>query len=229
MLSEYRKHTEQRAQQGIPPLPLDAAQTAALCDLLLAPPKGEEAFLETLLTERIPPGVDPAAEVKAALLHAIATGEKKSPVIKPDKAVLLLGTMLGGYNVQPLVELLSHATLGVRAAEGLAKTLLVFDAFNDVAKLADAGNANAKTVLKAWADGAWFNERPALPDQIEVVVFKVAGEVNTDDFSPAGQAFSRPDIPLHALSMGETRFVGGNQKIAGLRASGKQVAFVGDV
>ena len=229
MLTEYRKHTEERAHQGIPPLPLNAEQTAALCDLLLDPPKGEEAFLATLLADRVPPGVDPAAEVKAAFLQAIATGAKKSPVVDPARAVFLLGTMLGGYNVKPLLGLLTHATLGAMAADALSGTLLVFDAFDEVAKLAASGNANAKDVLQAWADAKWFTDRPALPDEIKVVALKVPGEINTDDFSPAGHAFSRPDIPLHALSMGETRFPGGLEKIAAMRKEGKQVVFVGDV
>jgi len=229
MLTEYRKHADERARQGIPPLPLNAEQTTALCDLFLDPPKGEEEFLKALLADRVPPGVDPAAEVKAAFLSDIAQGKKKSPLIDPDRAVFLLGTMLGGYNVQPLVALLAHDKLGAKAADALAKTLLVFDAFEQVAKLAADGNANAKNVLKAWADGKWFTDRADLPAEIKVVAFKVAGEINTDDFSPAGHAFSRPDIPLHALSMGETRFPGSLEKIAKLRKAGKTVAFVGDV
>jgi aconitate hydratase 2/2-methylisocitrate dehydratase len=229
MLSQYRSHVEERARQGIPPLPLDAEQTRALCDLLLAPPKGEEAYLLALLSDRVPPGVDPAAEVKAAFLENIAQGKKKSPVIDPEKAVFLLGTMLGGYNVQPLVALLTHGQLGAKAAHALSKTLLVFDALDEVAKLAEGGNAHAKNVLTAWSNATWFTDRPELPEKIEVVAFKVPGEINTDDFSPAGHAFSRPDIPLHALSMGETRFPGGLEQIATLRAEGKTLAFVGDV
>jgi aconitate hydratase 2/2-methylisocitrate dehydratase len=229
MLSEYRNHVQERARQGIPPLPLHAEQTRALCDLLLDPPKGEEDFLLSLLRDRIPPGVDPAAEVKAAFLTNIALGKKKSPIVDPDNAVFLLGTMLGGYNVKPLVGLLTHEKLGPKAADALSRTLLVFDAFDDVAKLAGSGNANAKKVMQSWADATWFTERSELPERIDVVAFKVAGEINTDDFSPASHAFSRPDIPLHALSMGETRFPGGIEQIAKLRAEGKSVAFVGDV
>jgi aconitate hydratase 2/2-methylisocitrate dehydratase len=229
MLSEYRKHTEERARQGIPPLPLNADQTRALCDLLVHPPDQERAFLKSLLSDRVPPGVDPAAEVKAAFLADIANGRKTSPVVSPEEAVFLLGTMLGGYNVKPLVALLGHATLAPKAAEALEKVLLVFDAFDDVAKLADAGNPHAKKVVQSWAEARWFTTRPGLPEEIRCVVFKVPGEINTDDFSPAGQAFSRPDIPLHALSMLEKRFPGGIQKIAEMRKTGKQVVFVGDV
>jgi aconitate hydratase 2/2-methylisocitrate dehydratase len=229
MLTAYRNHADERARQGVPPLPLNPEQTRALCDLLLAPPKGEDAFLQSLLAERVSPGVDPSAEIKAAFLADLANGRKSCPVISADDATDLLGTMLGGYNVRPLVELLTHPELGARAAAALEKTLLVFDAFDEVARLAGSGNAHAKRVLEGWAAASWFTSRPALADEIRVVAFKVAGEINTDDFSPAGQAFSRPDIPLHALSMGETRFPGGLATIAELRKSGRQVAFVGDV
>lgn len=229
MLSEYRIHVQERARLGIPPLPLRADQARVVCDLLLNPPVEDKETLLALLRNRIPPGVDPAAEVKAAFLTEIAHGRKVSPLIDPQQAVFLLGTMLGGYNVRPLVELLAHETLGSKAAEALSRTLLVFDAFDEVAALAHQGNENAKNVLQAWADATWFTERSPLPERIDVVAFKVAGEINTDDFSPASHAFSRPDIPLHALSMGESRFPHGIEEIAKLRQQGKSIAFVGDV
>ncbi|HPY17909.1 MAG TPA: hypothetical protein PLM08_09540, partial [Polyangiaceae bacterium] len=184
MLSEYRIHVQERARLGIPPLPLRADQARVVCDLLLNPPVEDKETLLALLRNRIPPGVDPAAEVKAAFLTEIAHGRKVSPLIDPQQAVFLLGTMLGGYNVRPLVELLAHETLGSKAAEALSRTLLVFDAFDEVAALAHQGNENAKNVLQAWADATWFTERSPLPERIDVVAFKVAGEINTDDFSP---------------------------------------------
>ena len=229
MLTEYRSHTEERALQGIPPLPLNAEQTRALCALLLAPPAEEQALLKSMLSDRIPPGVDPAAEVKAAFLADLANGRKTSSAVTPADAVFLLGTMLGGYNVKPLVDLLSHATLASDAADALEKVLLVFDAFGDVAKLAEEGNAHAKRVIQSWAEGRWFTSRDGLPEEIRAVAFRVPGEINTDDFSPAGQAFSRPDIPLHAQCMLDKRLPGGLAKIAEFRKAGKNVVFVGDV
>jgi aconitate hydratase 2/2-methylisocitrate dehydratase len=229
MLIEYRKHLEERARQGIPPLPLTAAQVHSLCDLVVAPPAGEEAFLIDLLAQRVPPGVDPAAEVKAAFLNDIAQGSKSSPIISKEQAVHLLGTMMGGFNVKPLVALLSHPSLATHAVAALEKVLLVFDSFNDVTSLAEQQNPHAKALLQAWANATWFTSRPELPEEIKVIVFKVSGEINTDDFSPASQAFSRPDIPLHALCMGETRFPGGIARISELAQGGRQVAFVGDV
>ncbi|HCP55541.1 MAG TPA: aconitate hydratase B, partial [Pseudomonas sp.] len=201
MLEAYRKHVAERAAQGIVPQPLNAEQTAGLIELLKNPPAGEEEFLVDLITNRVPPGVDEAAYVKAGFLSAIAKGEVTSPLINKQRAVELLGTMQGGYNIATMVELLDDAELGAVAAEQLKHTLLMFDAFHDVAEKAKAGNANAKAVLQSWADGEWFKNRPTLEDKISLRVFKVTGETNTDDLSPAPDAWSRPDIPLHALAM----------------------------
>jgi aconitate hydratase 2/2-methylisocitrate dehydratase len=227
MLQEYRKHTEERAQLGIPPLPLDAQQTSELCELLKNPPKGEEEVLLNLLRDRIPPGVDQAAYVKAGFLTAIAKGEVTSPLISPVQAVELLGTMVGGYNVQSLIELLSFP-VAEQAAKALSKTLLVYDAFHDVLELSKT-NAYAKKVIDAWAEAEWFTSRPTLPEAITVTVFKVNGETNTDDLSPATHATTRPDIPLHALAMLETRQPGSLETIAELKKKGHPVAYVGDV
>ncbi|MGE8609936.1 MAG: aconitate hydratase B, partial [Acinetobacter baumannii] len=164
MLEAYRQHVAERAALGVPPKPLDDAQTAQLVELLKNPPAGEEAFLVDLLENRVPAGVDQAAYVKAAFLAAIAKGEATSPLVSKERAVYLLGTMLGGYNVAPLVELLDDAELGSLAAEALKKTLLVFDAFHDVADKAKAGNANAKAVLQSWADAEWFTSRKDVPE-----------------------------------------------------------------
>jgi aconitate hydratase 2/2-methylisocitrate dehydratase len=232
MLKAYREHVEQRAAQGIVPLPLDAAQVEALTELLGAPPAGEEAFLLDLLANRVPAGVDEAAQVKAAYLAKVARGEATTPLLSPAKATELLGTMLGGFNVDPLVELLDHATLGAEAARQLSRTLLVFGAFDDVEARAKAGNANARAVLDSWAKAEWFTSRPKVPEQITVTVFKVVGETNTDDLSPATDAWSRPDIPLHALAMlknpreGITSAV---NQIAELKKKGHPLAYVGDV
>jgi aconitate hydratase 2/2-methylisocitrate dehydratase len=228
MLSAYRDHVAERAQQGIPPLPLNAQQTSALCELLQNPPAGEEEFLLSLLRDRIPPGVDQAAYVKAGWLTAIAKGEHTSPLVSPTRAVELLGTMVGGYNVQTLIDLLTNDQLGDLAATALKKTLLVFDAFNQVLELSKT-SARARSVIESWAAAEWFTSRPVLPETVTVTVFKVTGEINTDDFSPASQAFSRPDIPLHALSMLESMMPEGLQKIAELKQKGHPVAFVGDV
>jgi aconitate hydratase 2/2-methylisocitrate dehydratase len=198
VLEAYRQHVAERAAQGVPPKPLDEAQTAQLVELLKNPPAGEEAFLVDLLENRIPAGVDQAAYVKAAFLAAVAKGEATSSLVTKERAVYLLGTMLGGYNVAPLVDLLDDAALAAIAAEALKKTLLVFESFHDVAEKAKAGNANAQAVLQSWADAEWFTSRPNVPEKITVTVFKVTGETNTDDLSPAQDAWSRPDIPLHA-------------------------------
>jgi aconitate hydratase 2/2-methylisocitrate dehydratase len=232
MLEAYRQHVEQRAKQGIPPLPLNAEQTAELVALLKQPPAGEEETLLQLLTDRVPPGVDEAAYVKAGFLAALAKGEASSPLIDKRRAVELLGTMLGGYNIQPLIDLLDDTELGELAADQLKGTLLVFDAFHDVKEKADAGNANATAVLQSWADGEWFTRRPDVPAEIKLTVFKVTGETNTDDLSPAQDAWSRPDIPLHALAMlknpreGITDAVA---QIAELKQKGHPLAYVGDV
>ena len=228
MLSAYRNHVADRAQQGIPPLPLTAAQASALCELLQNPPTGEEEFLLALLRDRIPPGVDQAAYVKAGWLTAIAKGELRSPLVSQSRSVELLGTMVGGYNVHTLIELLENEELGDLAATALKKTLLVFDAFNQVLELSKT-NARALAVIESWAAAEWFTSRPELPETLTVTVFKVTGEINTDDFSPASQAFSRPDIPLHALCMLESMMPTGLQKIAELKQKGHPVAFVGDV
>ncbi len=228
MIEAYLRHEEERKAQGIPALPLNPEQTAQLCELLQNPPAGKEDFLLHLFTERISPGVDPAAKVKAGFLAAILAGEKSSPLIDRKKAVEILGTMIGGYNVQPLIEALSDAELADAAACALAGLTYVYDAAGQIIELA-ASNAAAKKVVESWANAEWFTSRPEIPETITVKVFKVEGEINTDDFSPAGDAWSRPDIPLHALAMGKTRFPGGIEQIAKWRAEGHQVAFVGDV
>ncbi len=228
MLSAYRDHVAERAQQGIPPLPLNAEQASALCELLQNPPADESEFLLSLLRDRIPPGVDQAAYVKAGWLTAIAKGELRSPLVSPSGAVELLGTMVGGYNVQTLIDLLENDQLGDLAATALKKTLLVFDAFNQVLELSKT-NIRARSVIESWAAAEWFTSRSALPETVTVTVFKVTGEINTDDFSPASQAFSRPDIPLHALCMLESMIPDGLKTIVGLKQKGHPVAFVGDV
>ncbi|MFQ3585253.1 MAG: bifunctional aconitate hydratase 2/2-methylisocitrate dehydratase [Cyanobacteriota bacterium] len=231
MLTDYRTHAAAREAQGIPPLPLNATQTSQLCDLLKAPPAGEEAFLLHLLTERIPPGVDEAAYVKASFLASLVKGEVTSPLITPLRAVEILGTMLGGYNVQILVELLTdeRAEIAAAAAKALSHTLLIFDAFHDVLGLSQAGNVYAQQVIESWAHGEWFTAKAPLAEAITVTIFKVAGEINTDDLSPASHATTRPDIPLHALAMLESRAPGSLATIAELKRKGYPVAFVGDV
>ncbi|AYA01955.1 bifunctional aconitate hydratase 2/2-methylisocitrate dehydratase [Acinetobacter sp. WCHAc010034] len=239
MLEAYRQHVAERAALGVPPKPLDDAQTAELVELLKNPPAGEEAFLVDLLENRVPAGVDQAAYVKAAFLAALAKGEAASPLVSKERAVYLLGTMLGGYNVAPLVALLDDAALAELAAEALKKTLLVFDAFHDVADKAKAGNANAQAVMQSWADAEWFTSRKDVPEEIKLTVFKVTGETNTDDLSPAQDAWSRPDIPLHANAMLKNVRDGINPEVPGevgplnqikeLIAKGNQVAYVGDV
>ncbi len=231
MLESYRQHAAERSAQGIPPLPLSAQQTSDLCELLKHPPAGEEEFLLSLLRDRIPPGVDQAAYIKAGFLSAIAKGEASSPLVSRQEAVQLLGTMMGGYNVHSLIELLKDpdADIAATAVAALSKTLLVYDAFHDVEELASSGNAFAKQVMDSWANADWFTHRPQLPEAITVTVFKVPGETNTDDLSPATQATTRPDIPLHALAMLETRQPGSLETIAELKQKGHPVAYVGDV
>lgn len=231
MLESYRQHVADRAQLGIPPLPLSAQQTSDLCELLKQPPSGEEAFLVELLCDRIPPGVDQAAYVKAGFLTEISKGEITSPLVSPKYAVELLGTMMGGYNVHALIELLQtgNGEMAETAIAALSKTLLVYDAFHDVQELAEQGNAYAKQVMNSWAEAEWFTSRPELPESITVTVFKVPGETNTDDLSPAPHATTRPDIPLHATVMLETRMPGGLDTIAELKTKGYPVAYVGDV
>ena len=229
-LADYRAAAAERAAQGVPALPLTAAETQALTELLQAPPAGEEEFLLHLLSERIPPGVDEAAYVKADWLSAVAQGRTTSPLVAPVEAVKLLATMIGGYNVGALIELLSHADAAIAdaAATGLCRTLLVYDAYNDVLELA-ASNTQAKRVIDSWANAEWFTAKPELPAEITVTVFKVEGETNTDDLSPATHATTRPDIPLHATAMLETRMPGGLDLIAELKKKGHPVAYVGDV
>ncbi len=239
MLETYRAHAAEREAKGIPPLPLNATQTADLVELLKQPPAGEEAFLLELLSDRVPAGVDEAAYVKAGFLAAITRGEAESPLIDKEKAVELLGTMLGGYNIEPLIQCLDDDALASKAADALSHTLLIFDAFHDVKEKADAGNPHAQRVLESWAEGEWFTSKDELPEKITVTVFKVPGETNTDDLSPAPDAWSRPDIPLHALAMlkmprdgitpdkpGE---IGPISTIAKLKEKGYPLAYVGDV
>ncbi len=241
MLKAYREHAAERAALGIPPLPLDAKQTAELIDLIKSPPQGEDAFLLDLLTHRVPPGVDDAAKVKASFLSAVAHGDLNVALISKAKATELLGTMVGGYNVKPLIDLLDDKEVGAVAAEGLKKTLLMFDFFHDVAEKSKAGNANASAVIKSWADAEWFTSRPEVEQKITVTVFKVPGETNTDDLSPAPDAWSRPDIPLHYLAMlkntrpdaafkpEEDGKRGPMAFIEELKKKGHLVAYVGDV
>jgi aconitate hydratase 2 / 2-methylisocitrate dehydratase len=231
MLDAYHQHVAERAALGIPALPLDADQTSQVCELLKAPPVGEEDVLLALLRDRIPPGVDQAAYVKAGFLSAIAHGETTSPLITPADAVELLGTMMGGYNVKSLIDLLnvSEPEIADAATGALSKTLLVYDAFHDVQDLAESSNRYAQQVVDAWANAAWFTSRPPLAEAITVTVFKVPGETNTDDLSPAPHATTRPDIPLHATVMLETRMPGGLDIIAELKKNGYPVAYVGDV
>ena len=239
MLEAYRQHVAERAALGIPPLPLTAQQTADLIELLKAPPAGEGTALVELMTHRVPAGVDDAAKVKASYLAAVALGAEKCALISRSKATELLGTMLGGYNIGPMVELLDDAEIGKVAAEGLKKTLLMFDAFHDVKEKALKGNANAKAVMQSWADGEWFTSRPEVPKSLTVTVFKVTGETNTDDLSPAPDAWTRPDIPLHALAMlkngrpgiepQEAGKIGPINFINDLKKKGHLVAYVGDV
>ncbi|MCT2387877.1 bifunctional aconitate hydratase 2/2-methylisocitrate dehydratase [Erwinia pyrifoliae] len=239
MLEEYRKHVAERAAQGIVPKPLDASQMAALVELLKAPPAGEEEFLSDLLTNRVPPGVDEAAYVKAGFLAAVAKGEATSPLVTPEQAVELLGTMQGGYNIHALIDALDDEKLAPLAAESLSHTLLMFDNFYDVEDKAKAGNPHAKKIIQSWADAEWFLKRPKLAEKITVTVFKVTGETNTDDLSPAPDAWSRPDIPLHALAMlknaregiepDDAGNVGPIKQIEHLQEKGFPLAYVGDV
>ncbi len=241
MLKAYRDHVAERAALGIPPLPLDAKQVAALIELIKSPPAGEAEFLMDLLTHRVPPGVDDAAKVKASFLSAVAHGDVSVALISRAKATELLGTMVGGYNVKPLIDLLDHADVAALAAQALKKTLLMFDFFHDVAVKAQAGNAMAKEVMQSWADAEWFTVRPEVPRCIPVTVFKVPGETNTDDLSPAPDAWSRPDIPMHYLAMlkntradaafrpEEDGKRGPMQFIDDLKKKGHLVAYVGDV
>ena len=239
MLEAYRQHVEERANQGVHPKPLNAEQVAGLVELLKSPPKGEEETLLDLIANRVPPGVDEAAYVKAGFLSALVKGETSSPLIRREDAVKLLGNMHGGYNIETLIALLDDADLGPLAAAELKHTLLMFDAFHDVEEKAKAGNVNAQAVMQSWADGEWFTERDKVADSIKMTVFKVTGETNTDDLSPAPDAWSRPDIPLHAraaykmtrdgLEPHEHGVTGPMRQIEEVKAKGYPVAFVGDV
>jgi len=239
MLEAYRAHIAERAALGIPPLPLSKAQTIQLVDLLKNPPAGEEATLFELITHRVPAGVDDAAKVKAEFLALVASGKEKCALITNVQATELLGTMLGGYNIQPLIDLLSDAACAQTAANALKKTLLMFDFFHDVKELSEKGNTFAKEVMQSWADAEWFTSRPSVPESLKVTVFKVSGETNTDDLSPAPDAWSRPDIPLHALAMlkngrpditpDEQGQRGPLKLIAELQQKGNLIAYVGDV
>ncbi|MEZ8500018.1 bifunctional aconitate hydratase 2/2-methylisocitrate dehydratase [Vibrio splendidus] len=239
MLEAYRKHVEERAAEGVVPKPLDAEQVAGLVELLKNPPQGEEEIILDLLENRIPPGVDEAAYVKAGFLTAITKGEVTSPLVSKAKAAQLLGTMQGGYNIESLVSLLDDAELAPIAVKALSHTLLMFDAFYDVEEKAKAGNASAQQVLQSWADAEWFTAKDKVAEKITVKVFKVTGETNTDDLSPAPDAWSRPDIPVHAKAMlkmerdgitpDEQGNVGPIKQIGEMQKDGIQLAYVGDV
>jgi aconitate hydratase 2/2-methylisocitrate dehydratase len=239
LLEAYRQHVQERADQGIVPQPLNPKQTAGLVELLKNPPAGEEEFILDLITNRIPAGVDQSAYVKASFLAAITKGEVESPLIDKVKATELLGTMLGGYNISPLIDCLDNDELAATAVKALSHTLLMFDAFHDIKDKSEAGNEHSKKIMQSWADGEWFTSKPKLAEKITVTVFKVSGETNTDDLSPAPDAWSRPDIPLHALAMlkmerdgitpdkpGE---IGAIKQIQALKEKGHPLAYVGDV
>jgi aconitate hydratase 2/2-methylisocitrate dehydratase len=232
MLEQYRQQVAERAALGIVPQPLTAEQVAALVELIKAPPTGEEFFLLDLLSNRVPAGVDEAAYVKAGFLAAVAKGEASSPILDAPKATELLGTMLGGYNIAPLIELLDNETLAPLAVKALSHTLLIFDAFHDVEEKSKAGNAFAQQLMQSWANAEWFLSRPPVPEKINVTVFKVTGETNTDDLSPAPDAWSRPDIPLHAKAMLKIPREGisnADEQISELKKKGFPIAYVGDV
>ncbi|MBC7392955.1 MULTISPECIES: bifunctional aconitate hydratase 2/2-methylisocitrate dehydratase [unclassified Variovorax] len=243
MLQAYVDHVAERAALGIPPLPLTAQQTSEVIELMKNATSKDGEFLLNLITYRVPAGVDDAAKVKASYLAAVAHGTEKTLLMSRARATELLGTMLGGYNIGPMVDLLDDPEVGPVAAEGLKKTLLMFDQFHDVKEKADKGNANAIAVLQSWADAEWFTSRPEVPQSITVSIFKVPGEINTDDLSPAPDAFSRPDIPMHALAMHKNARPGLDERalpeedgkrgpvkfIGDLRARGNLVAYVGDV
>ncbi|EMQ2877846.1 bifunctional aconitate hydratase 2/2-methylisocitrate dehydratase [Vibrio navarrensis] len=239
MLEAYRKHVEERAAEGVVPKPLDAEQVAGLVELLKNPPQGEEEFLLDLLENRIPPGVDEAAYVKAGFLAAVIRGEASSPLVSRAHAAKLLGTMQGGYNIEPLVALLDDEALAPIAVEALSHTLLMFDVFYDVEEKAKAGNQYAQQVLQSWADAEWFLSKPQLAEKVTLTVFKVTGETNTDDLSPAPDAWSRPDIPVHALAMlknerdgivpDQPGSIGPIKQIEALKEQGHQLVYVGDV
>jgi len=228
MLDSYFKNEVERKKQGIPPLPLDPEQTEEVCKLLENPHEGKEEILLNMIENRVAPGVDPAAKVKAEWLAKFARGDVSSPLVSKRKAIFLLGTMLGGYNVEPLISFLEDEELAGEAVKALSHTILVYNAFDRIVEMSKS-NRYAQEVLTSWANGDWFLSNPELPGKVSLKVFKVEGEINTDDLSPAKYAWSRPDIPLHALSMGETRFPGGIETIKNFRDEERQVVFVGDV
>lgn len=228
LLERYSKHEQERAEKGIPALALDVKDTQELCEMLKNPIEDKEEFLTYLFINRIAPGVTPSAKVKASFLDEIIKDKVKSPLINKQKAIEILGTMVGGYNVQPLIDALKDNALATDAVKALTKVTLVYDAFDQIVELSK-NNEFAKQVLESWAKAEWFTSREQLPETIKVKVYKVEGEINTDDFSPASEAWSRPDIPLHALSMGAGRFPDGNETIAEWRKQGHRVAFAGDV
>ncbi len=233
MLESYREHVAEREAEGLPPLALDANQVADLVELIKNPPAGEESFLMDLLVHRVPPGVDQAAYVKAAFLADVAKGNAQCDLIDAVHATQILGTMLGGYNIQPLIDLLDNGTTADAAATALSHTLLIYDAFHDVAEKSK-NNETAARVVRSWADAEWFTSKPELAEEITVTVYKVPGETNTDDLSPATEAWSRPDIPLHAKSMLISKMAtesgkGPLQTISSLKDKGFPIAYVGDV
>ncbi|HQT44118.1 MAG TPA: aconitate hydratase B, partial [Halothiobacillus sp.] len=230
MLEAYLRQQQEREQQGVPPKALTVEQTARLIELIKIPPTGEDGdFLLYLLTECVPPGVDQAAYVKAAFLTDVAQGKATSPLIDRVQAVEWLGTMIGGYNIDPLITMLDDAVVGDAAATALKRTVLIYDAFRDVEDKMRAGNARAKAVIESWAAAEWFTHKPAMAEEITVTVFKVPGETNTDDLSPAQDAWSRPDIPLHALAMLGSKMPDGLKMIEALKQKGHPIAYVGDV
>ena len=232
MLEQYRKHIEERATEGVVPKPISAEQMAVLVELIKYPPAGEEEFVLNLLVNRVPAGVDEAAYIKASFLSAIANGSEISPILTASDATELLGTMLGGYNITPLIALLDNTSLAPIAVKGLSHTLLIFDAFHDIQEKAQAGNSYAQQIIQSWADAEWFTSKPAVPEKMSVSVFKVTGETNTDDLSPAPDAWSRPDIPLHAkamLKMPRPGITHAELQIEELQQQGFPVAYVGDV
>ncbi len=228
MLQEYQKHVEERAVEGLPPLPLDAKQVSDLIDGLKQPQNADSEALLDLLIHRVPPGVDKAAYVKAGFLAAVAKGETSCDLISPVRATELLGTMMGGYNIQPLIELLDYEATALAAEQALSKTLMVYDAYHDIVEKAET-NAHAKRILQSWAEAEWFLSKPALPESITLTVLKVPGETNTDDLSPATEAWSRPDIPLHAKAMLNSKMPEALETIITLKEKGHPLAYVGDV
>ena len=228
MLESYRQHVAEREAEGLPPLALDANQVAELVEIIKDCPAGEEDFVMNLLVNRVPPGVDQAAYVKAAFLADVAKGDVTCDLIDAVRATEILGTMLGGYNIQPLIDLLEYDTTADAAAKALSHTLLVYDAFHDVAEKSKSNEAAAR-VIRSWADAEWFTSKPELAEEITVTVYKVPGETNTDDLSPATEAWSRPDIPLHAKSMLVSKMDAPLETIAELKKKGHPIAYVGDV